>query len=125
MYLTNTSPNICFSINILSQYMVNPKHIHLIGEKHVMRYLKGTLDYELGYTSDNEISLHGFTDSDWEGSDKERKSTSGGYFSLGSGMISWFSRKHTSIALSIAKAKYIVACSSYSEAVWIQKMLAG
>ena len=27
--------------------MVNPKHIHLIGEKHVMRYLKGTLDFRV------------------------------------------------------------------------------
>ena len=31
MYLTNTRPDICFAINTLSQYMVNPKHIHLIG----------------------------------------------------------------------------------------------
>ena len=40
-------------------------------------------------------------------------------------MISWFSRKQTNIALSTAEAKYIVACSACSEAVWLQKMLAG
>ena len=27
MYLTNTRPDICFALNTLSQYMVNPKHI--------------------------------------------------------------------------------------------------
>ena len=32
MYLTNTRPDICFAVNTLSQYMVNPKHIHLIGK---------------------------------------------------------------------------------------------
>ena len=53
--------------------MVNPKHIHLVGEKHVMRYLKGTLDYGLTYASDKEIRLHGFTYSDWEGSAKEKE----------------------------------------------------
>ena len=37
MYLTNTILDICFSVNNLSQYMVNPKHIHLIGSKHAMR----------------------------------------------------------------------------------------
>ena len=76
MYLTNTRPDICFDVNTLSQYMVNPKHIHLLGEKHVMRYLKGTLDYVLKYASNCQIILHGFTDSDWERSAKDRKSTS-------------------------------------------------
>ena len=40
-------------------------------------------------------------------------------------MISWFSRKQTSIALSTAKAEYIAACSACSEAVWLRKMLVG
>ena len=40
-------------------------------------------------------------------------------------MISWFSRKQTSIALSTAKAEYIASCSACSEAVWLRKMLAG
>ena len=44
--------------------MVNPKQIHLIGEKHVMSYVKGTLDYGIRYDSSGEIRLHGFIDSD-------------------------------------------------------------
>ena len=64
-----------------------------------MRYLKGTLDYGLRYASIGEIKLHGYTDSDWEGSAKDRKITLGCCFCMGSGMISWFSRKQTDIAL--------------------------
>ena len=63
MYLNNTRPYICFVVNTLSQYMVNPKHIHLVWEKHMMRYLKGTLDYGLIY-ADGETRLDGFTYSD-------------------------------------------------------------
>ena len=85
MYLTNTRPDICFVVNTLSQHMVNPKHIHLIGETHLIRYLKGTLDYGIRYNSDSEISLHWFTELDLDGSAKEIKSTSGCWFSLGSG----------------------------------------
>ena len=40
-------------------------------------------------------------------------------------MISWFSRKQTSIALSTTEAEYIAACSACSEAVWLRKMLTG
>ena len=47
MYLTNTRPDICFAVNTLSQYMVEPRHVHLIAAKHVLRYLKGTIDYGL------------------------------------------------------------------------------
>ena len=47
MYLTNTRPNISFAVKTLSQYMVEPRHVHLIGAKHVLRYLKGTTDYGL------------------------------------------------------------------------------
>ena len=42
MYLMNTRPDICFVVNNLSQYLVEPRHVHLIVAKHVMRYLKGT-----------------------------------------------------------------------------------
>ena len=45
MYLTNTRTYICFVVNTLSHYLVEPKHVHLVATKHVMRYLKGTIDY--------------------------------------------------------------------------------
>jgi hypothetical protein len=40
-------------------------------------------------------------------------------------MISWFSRKQTSVALSIAEAEYIAACLACTEAVWLRKLLSG
>ena len=40
-------------------------------------------------------------------------------------MISWFSRKQTSVALSMTESEYIAACSSCSEAVWLRKILEG
>ena len=88
MYLTNTRPYICFFVNTLSHYMVNPKHIHLVGGKHVMRYLKGTLNYGLIYASNGDIRLHVFTDSYGERSVEYRKITSRCCFSMVPCMIS-------------------------------------
>jgi hypothetical protein len=104
MYLTNTRPNICFAVNTLSQLLVEPRHVHLVAAKHVMRYLKGTIDYGLSYDGDHDFTLSGYTDADWEGSVSDRKSTSGCFFSLGSTMISWKSRKQSSIALNTVEA---------------------
>jgi hypothetical protein len=38
VYLTSTRLDICFAVNKLSQYMVEPRSVHLIATKHVMRY---------------------------------------------------------------------------------------
>ena len=86
IYLTNTRPDICFVVNTL-------RHDHLTVAKNVVRYLNDTVDYGLKYEADQKINLEGYVDSNWEGSDIDRKSTSGCCFSMGSGVISWFSKK--------------------------------
>ena len=93
--------------------MVEPIHVHLVATKHVMRYLKGTLDYGLTYTIDCEFRLCGYTDLNWAGSAEYRKSTSGCCFSLGLGVISWLSRNKISVSLSAVEAKYIATCLAF------------
>jgi hypothetical protein len=77
MCLMNTRPNICFVVNTMSQYLVEPRRVHLVAAKHVMGYLKGTLDFSLCYNGDHDFRLIGYTNSDWAGSVSDRKSTSG------------------------------------------------
>ena len=85
-------------------------HVHLIAAKHILRYLRGTIDYGLKYKVNQNINLDGYVDSDWAGSTIDRKSTLGCYFSMGSGMISWFSKKKSCVALSTVEAEYVAAC---------------
>ena len=72
MYLTNTRPDICFAVNTLSQFMVEPRRVHWIAAKHILRYLKGTVEYGLKYRSDHEVNLEGYTDAVWAGSVTDR-----------------------------------------------------
>ena len=60
--------------------MVEPQHVHIVAAKHVMSYLKGTLDCGLTYAGNSEFILHGYTDLDWARSDEDRKSTLGCFF---------------------------------------------
>ena len=93
MYLVNTRPDICYAVNQLSQAMVKPTKLFWKAGKHVLRYLRGTSGYGLWYRQSDEVKLCGFTDADWVGSPTDRKSTSGGIFSIGSIAGSWYSRK--------------------------------
>ena len=110
MYLTNTRPNIFFAMNTL-------RHVHLMVIKHAVRYLKGIVEYGLKYEANQKINLEGYENLDWAGSAIDRKSTSRCSFSMGSGVISWFSRKRSCVALSTAKAKYVATCSAICEVV--------
>jgi hypothetical protein len=47
-----------------AQFMCEPKHIHMIVVKHILRYVRKTINYGLRYTSSGGVMLHGFTDSD-------------------------------------------------------------
>ena len=125
MYIKNTRPNICFAMNTLCQYLVQHRCVQLIAAKHVMRYLKGNIDFGLYYDGNHDHRLYGYTDADWAGSISDRKITSCGSYSLGSAMISWFSKKQSSVALSTAKAEYIAACSASCEAIWLWKLMLG
>jgi hypothetical protein len=109
----------------MSQYMVDPIFVHLIAVKRVMRYLKGTVDYGLKYVADSEINLLGYSNSDWVSSVANRKSTLGCCFTLGSGMISWISKKQSCVTLNTTKAKYVATCAASCEAVWLQKLMTG
>ena len=104
MYLTNTRPDICFDVKTLSQCLVQPRHVHVIDANHVMRYLKETIDFGLYYDGNHDYRLYGYADADWAGSVLDRRSTSGGCYSLGPAMISWFSKKESSVALSTIEA---------------------
>jgi hypothetical protein len=53
----------------------------------------------------------------------DRKRTSGYSFTLGFAMVSWCSRKQSSVALSTAEAKYIALSLAVREAVWLCKLL--
>ena len=57
MYLTNTRLDICFTVNTLSQYLIQPRWVHLVAAKHVMRYLKGTIDFGIYYDGSHEYRL--------------------------------------------------------------------
>jgi hypothetical protein len=121
MYLVNTRPDICYAVNVLSQFMSQPRQTHWIATKHVLRYLRGTVGYGLRYASSVDLSLQGYVD--WAGSAVDRKSTSGCCFTLGSAMVSWCSRKQSSVALSTTEAEYIALSVAVHEAVWLRKLL--
>ena len=101
--------------------MVEARRVHYVAVKHVLRYLQGTVDYGLDYRQGDGIKLAGYTNSDWVGCASDRKSTSGCCFDLGSIVVSWFSWKQKSVALSSSKAEYMAESQASCEAIWLRR----
>ena len=97
--------------------MVKPTKLFWKVRKHVLRYLRGTSEYGLWYKHTDEVKLHGFTDADWAGSPSDRKRTSGGISRIGSTIVSWYSRKHISVALISVEVEYMGVSEDACEAI--------
>ena len=68
--------------------------------KRIFKYLLGTIDLGLWYPRNVEFKLVGYSDANFAGSLPDRKSASGTCQFLGSLLVSWFSKKQNSVALS-------------------------
>jgi len=123
MYLTETRPDLMYAVSLVSRYMEAPDESHLQAVKRIMRYLKGTEKFGILYKRKGNGELIGYTDSDYAGDIDDRKSTSGYVFSLGSGVVSWASKKQPIVTLSTTEAEFVAAAFCASHAIWLERIL--
>ncbi|KAG8909153.1 hypothetical protein FRC01_007101, partial [Tulasnella sp. 417] len=130
MYLAvATRPDIAFSVAKLAQFNSNPGVPHWKAVKHLFRYLKGTMDLKLTYQpieGESQLSseiFRAYSDADHAGCLDTRKSTTGYFLKMGTGAISWSSKKQTSVAWSSTEAEYIAASTAGQEVVWMRGLL--
>ncbi|XP_073841217.1 uncharacterized protein [Musca autumnalis] len=117
-----TRPDIMHSVVKLAQRNNDPHKEHETAIKHILRYLKKTVDFKLVYQQTGE-SLKGYADADWGSDPSNRKSYSGYAFFLGGGVFSWSSQRQKCVALSSTEAEYIALTDATKEAVYLKGLL--
>ncbi|GJW28823.1 putative ribonuclease H-like domain-containing protein [Tanacetum coccineum] len=109
MYLTASRPDIMFAVSACSRHQVTPLTSNLNAVKKIFKYLKGQPKLGLWYPRDSPFVLEAYSDSDYAGSNGDRKSTTGGCQFLGRRLISWQCKKQTVVATSSTEAEYVAA----------------
>ena len=123
-YLTHTRPDLSYAVGIASRFMEQPTTLHFQVVKHILRYVKGTVDYGLNYGKGREIEdLVGFTDSDLGGDAVGSKSTSGMIFYLRKNPVSWQYQKQKTDALSTCEAEFMAATVAACQAIWLENLM--
>jgi hypothetical protein len=111
-------PDISFAVSQLSQFLTGPTSIHMAAAKHVLRYLKGTIDLSIAYCyNSSPLEISGYSDANWAGDKNDRKSTTGYLFVIADGPISWTSHKQSTIALLTMEAEYMALSDASREAI--------
>ncbi|KAI3827765.1 hypothetical protein L1987_01848 [Smallanthus sonchifolius] len=123
MYLTASRPDIMFAVCLCSRFQSQPKESHMIDVKRIFRYLKGKPRLGLWYSKQQSFDFKAYTDSDYDGCNLDRKSTSAGCQFLGDRLVSWQCKKQSTVSVSTYEAEYIAAASGCSQILWIQQQL--
>lgn len=95
-YLTHTRTDLSFSVGIASRFMEEPTTLHFQVVKHILRYVKGTIDYGLNY---------------------------GMIFYLGRNVITWQSQKQKTVVLSTCEAEFMAATTTACQAIWLANLM--
>ena len=120
-----TIPDICYTVTRLSQDLAKPNSFHLTKVKHVLCYLKETINQSIIFKkSQKPLKLEGLYDADWANL-SDRKSFSGFCFRLAENnpMISWKSKKQNFVTLSTCEAEFTAISLASHEALYLRALL--
>jgi hypothetical protein len=117
-YLTLTRSDLAYVVQQVCLFMHDPREPHLALVKRILRYVKGTLSSGLHIGTGPVHSLTAYSDADWAGCLDSRRSTSSFCVFLGDNLISWSSKRQTTVSRSSAEAEYRVVAHAIAECCW-------
>ena len=105
-YLAADRPDIIFAAKEICRSMAKPSDLGMAALKRLGRYLRyrPRLVFEMPFQSADHWDV--YTDTDWAGCARTRKSTSGGCLMLGQHVIKCWSATQASLALSSGEAEF-------------------
>ncbi|KAF3669451.1 Senescence-associated protein 13 [Capsicum annuum] len=117
--LTLTRLDICFAVQTLSQFLQALKRFPMEVALRVVRYIKRQPAMGILMSSRKQNRPTAYCDADWAACPNTRRSVTGFLVKHGDSLISWKSKKQTTISRSSAESEYRSMASAVSEIVWI------
>lgn len=121
--MTGTRPDIAYAVGVVSRKLENPTPNDWARVKRIMRYIKGTCSFGIKYNAKHASNvLQGYSDADHAGDEQTGRSTTGVACLYAGGIVSWFSQRQASVAISTTEAEIVAASEGARELVWLQRV---
>ena len=105
-FLSADRPDITYSAKEVCRFMSRPTNLAQVALKKLTRYLRARPRMVFEFERQSAEGLEVYSDTDWAGCPRTRKSTTGGCAMVGSHHIKAWSSTQASIALSSGEAEY-------------------
>ncbi|CAI7880543.1 unnamed protein product [Closterium sp. NIES-53] len=126
MYLmTCTRTNLAYPLSLLARYVAPDRHrkVHWDAAKRVLRYLYSTSGMGLVLGGRARVVLTGHIDASWVDDLATQRLSQGYTFSLGSGSVSWWSTRSSSVLSSRCEAEIYAGAMAAQELRWLTYLL--
>ncbi|KAL0409675.1 UNVERIFIED_CONTAM: Retrovirus-related Pol polyprotein from transposon RE1 [Sesamum radiatum] len=90
---------------------------------HIVRYLKGSPTLGLFFPSNSNFELTAYCDADWASCPDSRRSLTGFCIFIGGALVSWKTKKQSTVSRSTAEAEYRSMAATVCELRWISYVL--
>ena len=122
-YLTNTRPELSYTVQTLSQYMHAPRTSHFDALHHTLRSIATIVTQGILLKASDRLKLQAFSNADWASCKDSRRSITGYILLFGQSPMTWKSKKQSTVSKSSAEAEYRAMDSAAAEVTWVVRLL--
>ena len=123
MYLAHVSRyDIFYSVNQIPRAMSNPSKVHMGAAEHLLRYLAGSIDFNVTYKKGG-FKLTAFSDANWGNNPDNGKSTSSYVMIMCNGPVSFKVGMQGLTAQSKMEVELVAAALAMKKAVYCAGMM--
>ena len=143
LYISCDRPDVGFTVRLLAAYMSRPTEHAKTGLVKLIQYLINTCHYGICMKyakpgtrklhdyiadhgcsdSDDRFSLEVYSDADWSGSKKDRKSYGGASYCLNGQYIHYICRSQKSVSLSSMESEYYSAVGASCQGIFMKAVI--